>query len=461
MSTLDKKESKTEQEEEMQEQLKQDIRKITRRAKDKHDNRISFAHFKPTKDGRPQEELTDDGLIKRAFRNWSKLRTPPYYKQTALYVITKNYLEARRIHKINNKDEIESSYTKLCNTCLEEEDGILHKMMECPPIRYINDVITNSAERVLGVQISNKESQRKPCDQTRLLLFLDVPPLARKDQNKETTVTQNAMAAVANIATATARRMWLQNHIRKPTTQLTQQITCQTIKSVEQCYRGKPEEKLIHKAIDQIIAKFNRDITNEIEIKYHKPSIKDRLLVEQYQIPTMIYEEAQGNALIRTLQHHDSSKYGGLLELQVIISNFFTGINTRLQRTEIAWLTRQRIAALTVCAANSVLNVKGAKEQYWRKRSRSLKQEIKDRKLKQPRVSNNRELAELSQEASNANNAIEAIQTICRTDDGENLLNTTKMTYRRQLRASHLQMLEKMKEINNEIRMKQNTQLQW
>ena len=106
-------------------------------------------------------------------------------------------------------------------------------MMECPPIRYINDVITNSAERVLGVQISNKESQRKPCDQTRLLLFLDVPPLARKDQNKETTVTQNAMAAIANIATATARRMWLQNHIRKPTTQLTQQITSQTIKSIE------------------------------------------------------------------------------------------------------------------------------------------------------------------------------------------------------------------------------------
>ena len=226
---------------------------------------------------------------------------------------------------------------------------------------------------------------------------LMVPPLARKEQNKETTIVQNSMAAIANIATATVRLMWLQNHIRKPTTQLTQQITRQTIKSIEQCYEGRPEENLIKQTINQIIAKFNKDITNEIEIKYHKPSIKDRLLVEQYQIPTMIYKEAQGNALIRTLQYHDNIKYGGLPELQVIISNFFTGINTRLQRTEIAWLTRQRIAALMVCAANSVLNVKGAKEQYWRKRSRSLKEEIKDKKSRQPKVSNNKELAELTQ----------------------------------------------------------------
>jgi hypothetical protein len=45
-----------------------------------------------------EEELNDDGLIKRAFRNWNKLRTPAYYKQTALFVITKNYLEPGRIH---------------------------------------------------------------------------------------------------------------------------------------------------------------------------------------------------------------------------------------------------------------------------------------------------------------------------------------------------------------------------
>ena len=72
------------------------------------------------------------------------------------------------------------------------------------------------------------------------------------------------MAAIANIATATARRMWRQNHIRKPTTQLTQQIARQTIRSIEQCYEGRPEEKLIKQTANQIIARFNKDQTNGI-----------------------------------------------------------------------------------------------------------------------------------------------------------------------------------------------------
>ena len=181
-------------------------------------------------------------------------------------------------------------------------------MMECPPIRYINDVITNAAERVLEIQISNRETQRKPCDQTGLLLFLDIPPLARKEQNKETVVKKNSMVAIANIATATPRRMWLWNHIRKPTTTATQNIARQTIKSIEQCYKGKPKEKLIRQTIDQIIARFEKDNTNGIEIKYHIPSFKDRLVVEQYMIPIMIYEEAQGNTILQILQHHENRK---------------------------------------------------------------------------------------------------------------------------------------------------------
>ena len=80
----------------------------------------------------------------------------------------------------------------------------------------------------------------------------------RYHKGNHATVLQNSMAAIANIATATARRMWLQNHIRKPTTQLTQQITRQTIKSIEQCYEGRPEEKLIKQTTNQIIAKFNK-----------------------------------------------------------------------------------------------------------------------------------------------------------------------------------------------------------
>ena len=49
----------------------------------------------------------------------------------------------------------------------------------------------------------------------------------------------------------------------------------------------------------------------------------------------------------------------------------------------------------------------------------------KDKKRKQSKVSSNEELAELKVEASNANTAREAIQQICKKDNGENLLNTT------------------------------------
>jgi hypothetical protein len=66
-----------------------------------------------------------------------------------------------------------------------------------------------------------------------------------------------------------------------------------------------------------------------------------------------------------------------LPQLQEIIGNFFEGINTRLQRTEIAWLTRKSTAAIIVCAANKIQCVKGAEAEYWRNRSRRLKNEIK------------------------------------------------------------------------------------
>ena len=47
------------------------------------------------------------------------------------------------------------------------------------------------------------------------------------------------LRAIAIKATTIARRIWLQNHIRKPTTQLTKQIA----RSVTQCYDGTKEEK--------------------------------------------------------------------------------------------------------------------------------------------------------------------------------------------------------------------------
>ena len=97
--------------------------------------------------------------------------------------------------------------------------------------------------------------------------------------------------------------------------------------------------------------------------------------MEQYQIPTMIYEEAQGNALIRTLQYPENIKNKKLPQLQAIISVFFNGINTTLQRTKIAWLTRQIIGALIVCAANEQKQGEGETREHWKRRSKTLKQE--------------------------------------------------------------------------------------
>ena len=59
----------TEQEVMKQTSLEFIISKTEKNIKEKFNNRISFAHFKPAKNGRLKEELTDDGLIKRAFRN--------------------------------------------------------------------------------------------------------------------------------------------------------------------------------------------------------------------------------------------------------------------------------------------------------------------------------------------------------------------------------------------------------
>ena len=178
-------------------------------------------------------------------------------------------------------------------------------------------------------------------------------------------------------------------------------------------------------------------------------------------IPTMIYEEAQGNAIIRTLQHHENSRNEKLPEFQEIINNLFVGLKTRLQRTEIAWLTRKRIAALIVCAANSTNSNRDERTEQWRKIANNLKKEIERTKHTQPKVATKIELANLTIEASIANKAIETIQALCRTDDGENLKINTMITYRRQLRASHLQILENLRNINKEIISKQNQQLQW
>ena len=65
---------------------------------------------------------------------------------------------------------------------------------------------------------------------------------------------------------------------------------------------------------------------------------KDQLLVEQYQIPTMIYEEAQETHLY----HRYIKIHKKLPELQKIMGKFFEIKRTRLQNTKLDWQTRKK-----------------------------------------------------------------------------------------------------------------------
>ena len=109
----------------------------------------------------------------------------------------------------------------------------MHKMIECPPVRYINKTIVKAVSLTIGFQLNDKATSRKPCDLTRFIVFMDLPAVSRQNLNKESGIMIKAMAAISNIATATARKIWLQNHIRKPTTERTQQLCLQTMQSVK------------------------------------------------------------------------------------------------------------------------------------------------------------------------------------------------------------------------------------
>ena len=78
---------------------------------------------------------------------------------------------------------------------------------------------------------------------------------------------------------------------------------------------------------------------NKAKIQYEKHSKQDRVRVDKYMIPTLIKEEAQGKALIRTLHIYEKEKYRQINALINIM-------NCYLKRTEQArerWDARQKI----------------------------------------------------------------------------------------------------------------------
>jgi hypothetical protein len=115
------------------------------------------------------------------------------------------------------------------------------------------------------------------------------------------------MVAVANMVTATARKMWIKE-IRKPTLESTQHMDQQSINAIKICYEGTKELTYIKEAYQQIHMLFKRDLKNKAEIQSETHSELDRIRIEEFMIPKLICEEAQETALMRTIYIQEQSR---------------------------------------------------------------------------------------------------------------------------------------------------------
>ena len=130
---------------------------------------IQFSSKQKTPEGNYERMKGDDQLIKRAFKAFNALKTPPYYRQTALFTLTKNLLTHKQRYIIeNNKTPNLYEYLKLCQVCLEEEDSILYRMYECPHVKFMAEVITHTIQAHYNIYITKNTKNYSPRD---LVLF--------------------------------------------------------------------------------------------------------------------------------------------------------------------------------------------------------------------------------------------------------------------------------------------------
>ena len=123
-------------------------------------------------------------------------------------------------------------------------------------------------------------------------------------------------------------------------------------------------------------------------------------------------------------------------------------------------ITRMRIFSILIQEAYRRKKNEN-KARHWGEQINSYRIILQSIKSENPRIPDNKELAELSLEAYKANKAIEELRKITIVDGGENLMNYFHMTYRRQLRASHLKKIDDMKKNNTRLRNEANNALQW
>ena len=88
--------------------------------------------------------------------------------------------------------------------------------------------------------------------------------------------------------------------------------------------------------MQKIISIFAKDIKKKKTIEYPTPSKLDKILGEQHMIPTFIYEEAQGNAFIRSIDEYERENEKRLPIFQEIINKLFEATNATFKRKKIS-----------------------------------------------------------------------------------------------------------------------------
>ena len=159
---------------------------------------------------------------------------------------------------------------KLCRVCLEEEDSILHRMYECPPVKYMADVVTHALQAHYDITITKNTKKHSLSNHHRLFLFLDTPLSLRKNSNKETMRTQKTIAAIANSVTATARKLWL-SETRKPTLLQVNNMLQVSLRQIDICYTSYAEQDEIRQISQQIYGIMKRNAVERLQIQYSTP----------------------------------------------------------------------------------------------------------------------------------------------------------------------------------------------
>ena len=139
--------------------------------------------------------------------------------------------------------------------------------------------------------------------------------------------------------------------------------------------------------------------------------------------------------------------------LQKKIEDLFDAVNMLTLPGMLKKCTRQLVLSLITVKALKIKNAPNEIVAIWRRHVRKFKISRKHIKNQMTRIPDQSELQRLLTEASLAYKSMIAINEISQTES-QNAEDFCRMIYRRQLRASHLNIIDSMKKYNEIMRNK-------